>query len=101
MLAKSGKAYDPILMKIFVNCVGIYPIGTLLLLNTKELAVEMENNPDPEKWNVPRVRLITDQEGNEIDGGRIIDLADSHNARAIFKTLDHNRYKIDLSRYLI
>lgn len=101
MLAKAGKAYDSILMKIFVNCVGIYPIGTLLLLNTKELAVVMGNNPDPEKWNVPRVRLITDQEGNEIDSGRIVDLADPHNARAILKTLDHNRYKIDLSRYLV
>lgn len=101
MIAKAGKAYDPILMKIFVNCIGIYPIGTLLLLNTRELAVVTENNPDPEKWNVPRVRIITDQQGDEIDNGRAVDLADPHNARSIVKTLDHNRYKIDLSRYLI
>jgi HD-GYP domain-containing protein (c-di-GMP phosphodiesterase class II) len=100
MLAKTGKVYDPILMKVFINCVGIYPIGTLLLLNTRELAVVMENNPDPEKWNTPKVRIITDRQGNELADGRLADLADPQNG-AIVKTLDHNRYKIDLSRYFV
>jgi HD-GYP domain-containing protein (c-di-GMP phosphodiesterase class II) len=100
MLAKTGKVYDPILMKVFINCVGIYPIGTLLLLNTRELAVVMENNPDPEKWNAPKARIITDRQGNELADGRLADLADPHNG-TIVRTLDHNRYKIDLSRYLL
>ena len=100
MLAKAGKVYDPILVKVFINCVGIYPIGTLLLLNTRELAVVMENNPDPEKWNAPKVRIITDRQGNELADGRRADLADPQNG-TIVKTLDHNRYKIDLSRYFV
>ena len=100
MLAKTGKVYDTVLMKVFINCVGIYPIGTLLLLDTRELAVVMENNPDPEKWKEPRVRIITDRQGNELADGRLVDLTDPHNG-AIAKTLDHNRYKIDLSRYFV
>jgi HD-GYP domain-containing protein (c-di-GMP phosphodiesterase class II) len=100
MLAKTGKSYDPILMKLFINCVGIYPIGTLLLLNTRELAVVMENNPNPEKWNAPKIRIITDRQGNELADGRVVDLADPHNGE-IVKTLDHNRFKIDLSRYFV
>jgi len=100
MLTKTGKVYDTVLMKVFINCVGIYPIGTLLLLNTRELAVVMENNPDPEKWNAPKVRIITDRQGNELVDGTLVDLADPHNG-TIVKTLDHNLYKIDLSRYFV
>lgn len=100
MLAKAGKAYDPVLLKLFVNCVGIYPIGTLLILNTRELAVVMENNPDPQKWNVPRVRVIADQNGNEIEG-EFADLAEPGSGRSIGGILDPNRHGIDTSRYLV
>ena len=39
MMKKSDTAFDSILLKIFVNVVGIYPVGTIVLLNTNELAV--------------------------------------------------------------
>ena len=45
MLTRAGKAYDRGLLKLFVNCVGIYGIGSLLLLDSNELAVVVENNP--------------------------------------------------------
>ena len=64
MLSRAGKAYDPILLKLFINCIGIYPAGSLLLLNTKELAVVMQSNPDPEKSSTPRIKVIADPEGN-------------------------------------
>lgn len=100
MLAKAGKAYDPVLMKVFVNCVGIYPIGTLLALNTRELAVIMENNPDPGKWELPRVRIISDASGREVEG-EFADLTDPKSGRSIAGVLDPNRYRIDLSRYFV
>ena len=99
MLARAGKAYDMVLLKIFINCVGIYPVGTLLLLNTKELAVVMENNPDPAKWNLPLVRIIADPKGCEADGG-VVDLASPLSDRTIAETLDPNQYHMDVSRYL-
>lgn len=100
MLIRSGKAYDPILMKLFINCIGIYPVGTLLLLSTKELAVVMENNPDPEKWNTPKVKIIADQSGNEADG-EIMDLSGEEVGRAIVETLDPQQFKIDVTRFFV
>lgn len=98
MLSRSGKVYDPILIKLFINCVGIYPVGTLLLLDTQELGVIMENNPDPEKWNAPTVKIITNAQGKEIDG-RMVDLADPKCGRRVEETLDPNQYKLDVSHY--
>src|SRR6185369_13504278 len=99
-LSRSGKIYDPVLMKLLVNCVGIYPIGTLLLLDTRELCVVLENNPDPEKWNMPRVTVITDPQGKEIKG-ELADLADHKCGRKVEEALDPNRYKFDVSNYFI
>ena len=100
MLSRAGKVYDPIIIKLFINCVGIYPVGTLILLNTQELCVVMENNPDPEKWNGPRVKIIADAQGKELEG-ELVDLADPDCGRVIEDTLDPNQYKFDVSPYFV
>ena len=105
MLSKSGKAFDPILMKLFVNCIGIFPIGTVVLLNTSELAVVIETPPNPEKADRPRVKIITNPAGDEVEG-EMIDLSDLNGKkeefkRSIIKTVDPTKYKINVSRYFI
>ena len=41
------------LAKLFVNALGLYPVGTLCQLTSGELAVVMRSNPDPELWEPP------------------------------------------------
>lgn len=45
MLEGSGKEFDPILIKVFINLLGVYPVGTLLKLNTGELALVESLSP--------------------------------------------------------
>ena len=97
MMKKSNTAFDPILLKIFINVVGIYPVGTLLLLNTRELGVVTKANPTPTNVHRPRIKLITDPEGNEIDGN-VIDLSENK-GRSIVHSLDHRKYGVDVSKY--
>jgi HD-GYP domain-containing protein (c-di-GMP phosphodiesterase class II) len=105
MLAKSGTAFDSTLMKIFVNSIGIFPIGTVVLLDTGEMGVVTAISQDPQKAERPKVKLITDPSGNE-KSGEVIDLSDkagtaSGYARNVVKTIDPFRYKIDVSRYFL
>jgi hypothetical protein len=44
MLDGSGTEFDPILLKMFINMLGIYPIGSLLEMDTGELALVMDND---------------------------------------------------------
>ncbi|MBU1172109.1 MAG: HD domain-containing protein [Proteobacteria bacterium] len=53
MLEGSGTDFDPLLLKAFINMIGIYPVGTLLQLDTGELGLvsgkgksSMGNRPD-------------------------------------------------------
>jgi HD-GYP domain-containing protein (c-di-GMP phosphodiesterase class II) len=102
MLSRSGKAFDPIIMKVFVNSIGIFPVGTLVMLNTRELAVVVGPHPDPDKGDRPRIKLIADTGGQEIDGD-VVDLSQPEelSRRSVAKTLDATLYKIDVSKYFI
>jgi len=105
MLEQSGKAFDPTLLKMFINTVGIYPIGTLVLLDTNELAVVVQVNPNPRKMDRPKVKIITNGAGDEIDGD-VVDLADSSKKsgryyRSILKAVDTTKYNIDVSKYFL
>jgi HD-GYP domain-containing protein (c-di-GMP phosphodiesterase class II) len=39
MLKDSGTMFDPILLKVFINMLGVYPIGTVLVFNDTELGL--------------------------------------------------------------
>ncbi len=39
MFDRAGKDFDPTLIKVFINILGVYPVGTLLRLDTHELAL--------------------------------------------------------------
>ncbi len=103
MLSKSGKAFDAVLLKLFVNCVGIIPIGSLVMLETSELAVVLKPAADKANGERPIVRVITDPQGNSVDHGREVDLTEKdetgdfrHN---IIRLIDNTEYKFDTSRY--
>jgi HD-GYP domain-containing protein (c-di-GMP phosphodiesterase class II) len=48
MLSIAGTELDPLLLKVFINMIGIYPVGTLLLLDSREVAIVAETPPGAE-----------------------------------------------------
>jgi len=105
MLNKAGTAFDPILIKIFVNAIGVYPIGTMVLLSTKEIGVVYATSPNVINSDRPKVKLVVDPLGHEVDG-EVVDLAKadpkgSVPPRTIVKTIDAGKYKIDVSKYFL
>ena len=105
MLNKSGKAFDPVLIKVFVNTVGIFPVGTLVQLDTGEVAVVAQTHEDPTQGDRPIVRVIADAEGRAIDDPPDVPLDERGAAgdyrRNIQRILDPAKYHIDVSRYFL
>lgn len=102
MLEKSGTAFDPVLMKLFINTVGIFPIGTLVLLGTGEVALVLAPNPNPEFLHLPRVKILFDVRGNPVEP-ETIDLAASNGAgpgdRQIIRSLDPEAYGVNVAEH--
>jgi putative nucleotidyltransferase with HDIG domain len=102
MMERSGSQLDPLLFKFFINMVGVFPIGTVVMLNTKELGLVCESNQlFPSR---PRVLIIIDEKGNRVKG-HIVDLTEKNDrdafVRSISRTMDPNKYKINLAEYLL
>lgn len=75
MLGGAGTDFDPILLKVFINMLGVYPIGSLLELDTGELALAMDTG---KKFNGTRpmvVLLADDGQGGYTKIG-VADLAE-------------------------
>ncbi len=105
MFGKAGKSFDATLMKLFMTCVGIIPIGSLVLLDSNELAVVLKPTADPAEAEYPYVKVITDTQGAPVDNGREIDLREKDEngeyRNYIIRLIDNTEHKFDTSRYFI
>lgn len=105
MFSKSGQSFDPVLLKLFVNCVGIVPIGSLVLLDTNELAVVVRPAQDKDNAERPVVRMVADSDGNPVEDGPEMDLAqktdDGEYRVSIVQLVDNAAYQFDTSRYFV
>ena len=105
MFGKAGKSFDPILMKLFMTCVGIIPIGSLVLLDSNELAVVLKPASDPSEAEYPYVKVITDPQGEAIENGRELDLREKNEngeyRHYIVRLIDNTEHKIDTNRYFV
>jgi HD-GYP domain-containing protein (c-di-GMP phosphodiesterase class II) len=104
MQKESGTHFDPVLLKVFVSLIGVYPIGSLVLLDTGELGIVSKPNSDPQWIERPLVILLP-MDVKKAGERKIADLtetlADGSFKRSIIKTLDPHQYHIDVAKYFI
>ena len=102
LLQERGVHYDPLLLKVFIGLVGIYPIGSLVLLTTREIGIVYKPNP---KWmDRPAVLLISRDEKNHAKK-ELVDLMEKDEQgrfkRNVVKTLDPYKFHIDIAKYMM
>ena len=100
------RGFDKLLVKVLITATGVYPVGTLVILDSHELAIVSQVNSDPDLLHRPRVRVISDPVGLPLPEPKTVDLADSDpvTGRAIhqiIKTTDPQKYGIRVSDYLL
>jgi HD-GYP domain-containing protein (c-di-GMP phosphodiesterase class II) len=99
------RGFDPLLVKALINATGVFPIGTLAILDTLELAVVCGVNPDEQKLHLPKVKIISDELGVPLAEPLAADLEDvdpetGRPLRRIIKTTDPQKYGIRVADYL-
>lgn len=94
---------DAVIVKAFINLTGIYPVGTVVVLDTLELAIVIVANPEPSAVSRPIVRLLSDDQGNRLPDAPLCDLTvindDGQHLRTIIRTEDPERYGIRVADY--
>ncbi|MFO7894999.1 MAG: HD domain-containing protein [Longimicrobiales bacterium] len=100
------RGYDPLLVKALINVTGIFPVGTLAILDTHEMAVVTAPNPDPAKMHQPVVKIIYDANGIPLSEPVTVNLGaealeDGMPPPRIIKTTRPEKYGIDVGAYFV
>jgi HD-GYP domain-containing protein (c-di-GMP phosphodiesterase class II) len=93
-----GTQFHAALVEQFIQCVGAFPVGSIVELNTGEVGVVITQNLV--KRLQPRVMVVQDADGNPVHPHKILDLVSEPKAGPdeiyrIRRTLDATTVKID------
>jgi len=99
----AGTVFDPPVLEKFIEMLGIYPAGTVVRLDTGELALVLR--PNREDSARPVVRILRDSAGNDVPEKREVDLLEKDPAtgayrRSILVAVDPASKGIDVSQWL-
>lgn len=100
------RGYDALLVKAFINVTGVFPVGTLVILDTHEMAVVMARNPEGAHIHQPIVKIISDPLGVVLPEPVTADLSEldpdtGRSRRSIIKTTDPDKYGINVGDYFV
>ena len=99
---RDSPAFNQKLLKRFVNLIGLFPVGQLVLLSTGELAVVTAEHPtDPFR---PQVKIIMDAKGEMLEESLLANTWErgcgGEHSRAVVEGIDAEPLGIDPLKYL-
>jgi HD-GYP domain-containing protein (c-di-GMP phosphodiesterase class II) len=100
------RGYDIILVKALINLIGIYPVGTCVILDTFEVAIVAAPDPEGQQLNRPLARVAVEADGGAVPPpGRLVSLTERDEAgnyrRSIVKVTNPARYGLTVGDYFV
>jgi HD-GYP domain-containing protein (c-di-GMP phosphodiesterase class II) len=100
------RGYDRVVVKALINLIGIYPVGTCVILDTLEVGIVAAPNPDGQQLNRPLVRIAVDVDGATVAlPGNQVSLTEKDESgafkRSIVKVTNPNRFGLTPGDYFV
>ncbi|BCA54783.1 putative Metal-dependent phosphohydrolase [Nitrospira sp. KM1] len=95
------RTFDKAFVEVAIKCLGVYPIGSVVKLNTGERAIVV--GVHPEQRLKPTLKVIMDPNGESYADPIIVDLTDTESGalkRTILTALDPGTEQINVAAYL-
>lgn len=73
---EAGTRFDPVVVRVLVNAMGLYPLGSSVLLSDGRIAAVYHNSNDPALFDRPWVKIIFDANGERVRRTVIHNLAE-------------------------
>jgi putative nucleotidyltransferase with HDIG domain len=97
-----GQAFDPTLVEQFIQCIGVYPIGSVVELNSGDVGVVTNVNRD--RRLKPKIRLILKPNSKPYTTAKIIDLTKDRSEKGklfdIGAVVEAEKYHINPHKFL-
>jgi putative nucleotidyltransferase with HDIG domain len=96
ILQDSPDKYDLELVKKFIKCIGVYPVGSLVRLNNEKIAMVIKQHPVHS--TKPLVKVFYSVRGNHYLKPIELDLSKSNQIK-IEKAIVASEYRLDFNKY--
>jgi len=96
LLQDSPDKYDAELVKKFIKCIGIFPVGSLVKLNNEKIAMVIRQHPV--HATKPVVKVFYSVRGSHYVKPSELDLQKSPTVK-IEKAVTASEYKLDFNKY--
>jgi len=96
--------FDELLVEKFIQCVGIYPLGSVVELRTGQIGIVVSSRPDARLF--PRIMLVLDTRREPVEPPKMINLAifreklDTDDFE-IKRLVEGQHYGIDVRQYIL
>lgn len=97
LLANGSKSFDPVILRVFISRLSIYPIGSLVQLNTNVIGLVIGS--EPSKPLRPFLKLIFNANKKRVEDLQVISLLDD-NSLYIVKSLSEAEVGVNLYEIL-
>ena len=99
MTQKENPAFNTPLLRRFINLMGLFPVGTLVRLETDEIAVVVREHPsDPFR---PRIKVLFDETGEALEVPELVDTWESDSrTRGVVEAVNPETLGVDPLVYL-
>jgi HD-GYP domain-containing protein (c-di-GMP phosphodiesterase class II) len=77
LLRDADKKYDPVVVRVLVNLLGVYPLGSIVRLNSGEVGLVYHNSNDPRLFEKPWVKVLVDAAGQTVRRTLLRNLAEN------------------------
>jgi|GEM_PF-31453 len=105
ILEKSGEIFDPFVAKVFIRAMGLYPIGTIVELQSGERAIVVRQNPDSKYIHRPVVEIV-DESSDPMADREMVDLTERRGGeyrfrRSIRRAIHDSEIDVDKRRFFV
>ncbi len=91
LLADNARRFDPTIIRIMIKNIGIYPIGSIVLMNNASLARVVKSSPNAPMR--PFIKILIDETGEVLgEKGEVLDLKENKNL-FIVRAIDPRAYR--------
>jgi len=97
LLSSGVNKFDPVILRVFLSRMSVYPIGSIVALNDSSIAIIIGSIP--EKPLRPIIKLIFDKDGKRIEDTQIINLIEN-TSLYILKAIDENEIGVNIFEVL-
>ena len=99
IMRDAGRRYDAAAVKLFVNALGVFPVGSTIALSDGRLAIVVDTPTEASGPGRPVVKIVRDSAGTIVDG-EIVDLARAAAIRPL-RCVDGEDHEINAPAFLL